>query len=127
MRKLPKQDLLTTLWVFVLINILFADIFGFMLPGSIAELMTGTVDGIKITTNFMFLAAIINEIPILMILISKFMNRKPSRILNIIFAAFTIVYIVGGASFNIVYYFFATVEIIALLAVIRTALKWKED
>ncbi len=127
MRKLPKQDVLTTLWIFVLINILFADIFGFMLPGSIAELMTGTVDGIKITTNFMFLAAIMNVFPILMILVSKFMNRKPNRILNLIFAVYTIAYIVGGASFNIVYYFFATVEIIALLAILRTAFTWKED
>ncbi|MBI9011790.1 MAG: hypothetical protein JEZ08_06110 [Clostridiales bacterium] len=127
MIKLTKQDLLSTLWIFTLINVLFADIFGFMLPGSLAEVMSGNVDGINITVFFMFIAAIVNEIPIIMVVLSKILKRKVNRILNIVIGIFTIVYIVGGGSGNIVYYFFATVEVLTLLSIITIAYKWKED
>jgi len=34
---------LSTFWIVVMINIAFADIFGFMLPGALEKMMAGSV------------------------------------------------------------------------------------
>ncbi|HEX9027945.1 MAG TPA: hypothetical protein VF823_02145, partial [Anaerolineales bacterium] len=53
---------LSTLWTFLLFNMVFADIFSFMYPGAMAQIVAGTpVDGAVITPIFLLVAAIITE------------------------------------------------------------------
>lgn len=75
----------------------------------------------------MLVSAILIEIPILLILVSRLMSYKWNRRLNIIGAIITIAFIVGGASFTLPYYFIASIEVICLIFIIVIASKWKEN
>jgi hypothetical protein len=121
-----KKMILSTLWIVVMMNMIFADILGFMLPGALAEIMTGYGGSVKLTQAAMLIAALFLEIPIAMIFLSKVLKRKTNRLLNIIAASITILFVVGGGSLTLHYIFFAGVEVICMLAIIILSWKWKE-
>ena len=68
---------LSTLWIVVLINILSADIFSFML-GAAGE------TPISVTPWMMFAFAIVHELPIAMIILSRVLRRGVNRTLQCI-------------------------------------------
>lgn len=47
-----KKVLFSTLWIFVMFNMLAADIFSFMVPGVLAQLLTGYAEEVRITQGF---------------------------------------------------------------------------
>ncbi|MGB2964522.1 MAG: DUF6326 family protein [Anaerolineales bacterium] len=119
-----KMDLkakFSTLWIVVMINVAMADIFGFML-----DLMAGGP-----ATEFqpdqvtMLVFAIIMEIPILMIFLSRILKYKVNRWANIIAGVITIAFVILGGSAELHYYFFAAVEIACMLLIIQDAWKWE--
>lgn len=118
--------ILSTLWVVVMMNMIFADILGFMLPGALAEIMTGYGGSVELTQFTMLIAAFFLEIPITMIFLSKVLKHKPNRVLNIVAACITIIFVVGGGSLTLHYFFLAGVEVICMLAIIVLAWKWRE-
>ncbi len=118
--------ILSTLWIVVMMNMIFADILGFMLPGALAEIMTGYGGAVKLTQAAMLIAALFLEIPIAMIFLSKVLKHKTNRLFNIIAASITILFVVGGGSLTLHYIFFAGVEVICMLAIIILSWKWKE-
>ena len=118
--------ILSTLWIVVMMNMIFADILGFMLPGALAEIMTGYGGSVKLTQAAMLIAALFLEIPIAMIFLSKVLKHKTNRLLNIIAASLTILFVVGGGSLTLHYIFLAGVEVICMLAIIVLSWKWKE-
>lgn len=103
-----------------MINVAMADIFGFMM-----DKMAGTAaPEIQVPQIGMLIFAIIMEIPILMIFLSRVLKYKANRWANIIAAIITVVFIVAGGSLDMVYVFFATVEIVCLGLIIWNAWKW---
>lgn len=44
-----RKVMLSTLWVVVMINMIFADILSFMIPGALEEIMTGSAAPFPIT------------------------------------------------------------------------------
>lgn len=115
---------LSTLWIFVMLNMIFADIFSFMHPGNLEQIMSGHAEGIQITPEFLLAAAVLTEVPIAMVLLSRVLGHRPNRIANIVAALITIVYIIGGGSMTATYIFFATMEIVGLLCIIWFAWRW---
>jgi len=114
---------LSTLWIVVLINLLFADILSI-----IVELVNkNTLDILGEVTLTMAIAAIITNIPILMIYFSRSLNYKTNRILNIVASCITILFVVGGGSLLPHYVICASIEVIILIIIIRTAWKWSEN
>lgn len=112
---------LSLLWIVVLFNLLFADILSIMV-----ELVNkNTLDDIigEVTTT-MAIAAIITNIPILMIYFSKSLNYKTNRILNIISGFITLLFVIGGGSLAPHYIICASIEVIILIIIIWTAWKW---
>lgn len=81
--KIKPQTLLSTLWIFVLLNIIFRDLHQLGKAGFIEELMTGMVNGIKITEELALVGGILAEIPILMVLLSRILNHKANKWANI--------------------------------------------
>jgi hypothetical protein len=106
-----------------MINMAFADIIGLMIPGTLQKIIAGDAGSFQITQSIMLIFAIITEIPIAMIFLSRWLKNKVNRWVNIIAGVITIVYIVAGGSNNLTYYFFAAIEIICLLLIIWNA--WK--
>jgi len=113
------RALLSTLWIAVLINILSADIFSFMLGAS------GEA-AVAVTPWIMFAFALVHELPIAMIVLSRVLKRKANRILNYVAAGVTALYITAGGSATPHYIFFALAELFCLFFVVMTTKKWQD-
>ena len=113
---------LSTLWIVVMINVAMADIFGFMLD----SISGGSPPEFQPSQVTMLVFAIIMEIPIAMIFLSRVLKYRANRWANIIASVITIAFVVLGGSSELHYYFFAAVEVVCLLGIIWSAWKWKE-
>jgi hypothetical protein len=100
---------LSTLWVVVMFNMVFADILTFIKPGALQELWAGQA-GVHVTQGVLLGFAILLEIPIAMIFVSRILKRRPNRWANTVAAVVTTAFVVGGGSLDLHYVFFATVE-----------------
>lgn len=118
---------ISTLWVVVMINMVFADILSFMDPEFLSQVATGVVSGITITPMFLLLAAIFVEVGILMIYLTRALNRRASRIANLIAVTITILFVIGGGSLKPHYIFFASIEVIAMIYIAYLAWTWRKD
>lgn len=112
---------LSTLWIVVMLNMIFADIFSIMVE--LVDKNTMHILGeVKVT---MAIAAVVTNIPILMIYFSRILAYKINRIANIIAAILTIIYVIGGGDTTPHYLIIAGIEVICLLIILRNAWTWK--
>ncbi|HSR33282.1 MAG TPA: DUF6326 family protein [Anaerolineae bacterium] len=110
---------LSTLWIVVMFNMAFADILSFMM-----ELSTGHTPEVQVPQGVMLVFAILLEIPIAMILLSRVLKYRANRWANIIAALLTIAFVIAGGSTYLHYIFFATVEVVCMALIIWYAWKW---
>ena len=104
------------MWVFVMLNMAYADIFSFMDAGILKQFLAGHAEQITITPNFLLLAAVVTEIPLAMVALSQLLPRNANRWANVGVSAFTIVYIWGGGVLSMPHYIFiASLETAGLL------------
>lgn len=113
---------LSTLWIVVMINMIFADIFSIMV-----ELVhKNTMEMPGEVTLVMAIAAVVTNIPILMIYFSRVLQYKLNRIFNITAGIFIIIYVIGGGSLFPHYIIIASIEVLILLVIIWNSWKWEE-
>jgi len=124
-KKLDTKVLLSTLWIVVMINMLKADILSLYIPGA-AEEVAKTAGETPIT-QLMLGGAIMMEISIVMIILSRVLKYRVNRWANVITSVITIAFIWGGAASEPHYIFIATVETICLLLIIWNAWRWTEQ
>lgn len=108
---------LSALWVVVMFNITFADIVGFIHPGTLEKIIEGSF-GFPVTPGLLLIFSVFLEIPIIMIFLCLILSDKPSRWLNTFAVILTTLFVVGGGSATYSYVFFAAVEIAAMLAIL---------
>ena len=118
---------LSTLWVFVMFNYIYADILTLMDPAVLKEIVTGTVGGLEMTQGFLLGAAILMETAIVMVVLSRVLKYRANRWVNIISgiihtAAVFLSLFVGTPAMY--YTFFATIEIACTLLIVWYAWKW---
>jgi len=123
--KMDTKVLLSALWIVVMINMLKADILSLFIPGTLDELVRFA--GETPITQLMLGGAIIMEIAIAMIILSRVLPYRVNRWANIITGVLMIVFVIGGGSSYPHYIFIATVEVICLLIIIWNAWKWTGD
>ena len=114
--------LLSTLWIVVMINMLKADILSLYIPGVLDEL--AEFAGETPITQLMLGGAIMMEISIAMIFLSRILKYRVNRWANIIVGVITIVWIWAGGATYPHYIFIATIETVCLLLIIWYAWKW---
>ena len=124
--RLHVKEVISLLWIVVMFSMVFADILGFITPGSLQEMMTGYAGKMKITQSMLFIFAILLEIPIAMIFLSRVLKKALNRILNIAASIITIVFVIAGGSTTLHYIIFASIETVCMLAIIVMCIKWKE-
>ena len=107
----------STLWIVVMFTMVFADIVGMMMPGVLEAMSTGQV-GVPVTQGLLLVFAMLLQIPIPMIYLSRVLKPRLNRWANTVAAILTSLFVVGGGSPYLHYYFFATVEV-ACMALIR--------
>jgi len=99
---------------------IFADIFSIMVE--IVDKDTLEIPGnVKV---IMAIAAVITNIPILMIYLSRILPYKANRVTNIIAGIFTVIYVIGGGDFAPHYIIISTIEVIILLVIIVSSWNW---
>ncbi len=124
-----KKDIkskLSTLWIVIMFNMLFADVLTLFISKNLQELLDGSTP-VKITEELMFVIALIIEIPIIMIFLSRVLKHKTNRMVNIIASIITIIFVTAGGSLALHYIFFASVEVVCALLIIKYSLKWKKS
>lgn len=114
-------------WVFVMLNMVFADILSFMSPGVLAQVLAGTADGMQITSGFLLLAAVVAEVPIAMVVLSLLLPQRTVRWANIAAAGVTIAYVLGLGSATPHYVFIAALETVACLAIAWWSWAWRSS
>ena len=115
---------LSTLWIFMLLNVSFDDIHGLLKPGFLEEIMTGTVNGTQMTEGLLLLGAVMIEVPIAMVLLSRVLKYRVNRWVNIIAGAMTIALVINNRPAAPDQIFFATIEVVTMLLIVWYAWKW---
>lgn len=124
-KKLDKKVLLSTLWLVVMINMLKADILSLFIPGVTDELAKFSASAGASIPQLMLLGAVMGNLAIAMIILSRVLKYGINRWVNIIVGIVTIAYIWGGAVAYPHYTFIAIVETICLLLIIWHAWQWR--
>jgi hypothetical protein len=122
-----KKVTLSTLWVFVMFCIAYADIIGFIEPGTLENIINGNM-GFELTPAIILIFSLFQAIPIAMILVSRWFRRDVNRWLNIVASMLTLLYVLGGGNWESVSYpVFAALEVIAMLGIILLAWNWRNN
>lgn len=122
-KKIETKTLLSTLWIVVVINMLKADILSLYIPGATEELARTAGD--TPIPLLMLGAAVMMEVSVIMILLSRVLPYGVNRWANIVAGVLTIAFIVGGAASYPHYLFIAAVEVICLLLIVWFAWRWR--
>lgn len=122
--KIDKRILISTLWVFVLMNMIYADIVGQLQPNYYEMVAKMSME---LTSEIILIFSILLEIPIGLILLSRILSRKANRVVNFVGVPISIAYVVFGGLENppISYLFFGTVEIATMLVILAITWRWK--
>ena len=117
-----RKVILSTLWIFAMLNYLYADIFTlFFNPTAQKETLT-------MPQGPVLVFAIMMEIAIAMVLLSRFLKYGVNRWANIIAGIFYTAFVawsLTGATQPLFYVFFASTEIICTLFIIWYAWMWR--
>lgn len=112
---------LSMLWIVVMFNMVFADIVGFLNPGTLEQMMA-----MKPAQELLLVFSILIEIPIAMIFLSRILKPRVNRWANIAASVITTLWIIGGGTLSASYIFFASIEAISMLVIIWYSLKLTE-
>ncbi|WP_370979059.1 DUF6326 family protein [Agaribacterium sp. ZY112] len=123
----PMKSTLSTLWLFILLNVLFRDLHDLFRPGAITEIETGTINGTQISNELLLFAAFVIEIPILMVLLSKILHYKINRRLNIVIPPLLALSYLHNGVRDLDDVFFMAIVLLALLCTSVLAWRWQAN
>lgn len=128
MTDVERKAVLSTMWIFVLLNMIYADFLGMLRPGYL-ELLDRMSQQLSGTAVLLF--AVLMEVVIVMVPLSKILNRKANRWTHFVVVPLSILWVVVpslmpslGDSTPLSYVFFATVEVGTMLAMLWFAWRW---
>lgn len=120
--------LLSTLWIFAVLNYLYCDVLGHMDSAVLRDLLDGEVDGLRISQGFLLGAGVLMQIPIWMVLLSRVLPHRANRWANV--AAGAVMTLVQAASLTVgtptMYYaLYSVVEIGCTGFIVWYAWSWR--
>ncbi len=120
-----RRVILSALWMFVVFDYLYADLLTLIVnPASYQRAALGMSEAVVLSL------AVLIEIPIAMVLLSRVLKYRANRWANILAGiestAFVAVTLVGGKPPGLFYVLFSTVEIACTLFIIWYAWKWPD-
>ena len=121
---IEKKATLSTLWIFVLLNMIFRDIHEIVLPRFMEEMQAQAA---LISDELMLIGGIMVEILIVMVLLSRVLPYRFNRPANIIAALFAMATLVANGVNDLDDMWFMAIEVIGLLAIIWLAWNWKKQ
>ena len=128
MEKIDNKIMLSTLWIFVTVNYIFCDVFTLFHAPDLKQFLTGYAGGMELTQGFLLTFAIVMEIAMVMIVLSRVLKYSLNRWFNIIGGiAFTLIQtgtLLSG-DFTMHYFFFSMIEISTTIYIGWIAWNWK--
>jgi len=123
---LDRKTLISTIWIFVLLNMIYCDIIGMLVPGYLEFLDKMSKE---FSPAILLGFSVLLEMAIAMILLSRVLPRRYNRLANFIVVPISIQLVIfDGSGFLKPYYaFFGSVEIIAMLYIAWLAWKWPKE
>jgi Family of unknown function (DUF6326) len=116
---------LSIFWIFATLNFLYCDVVTVM--DRAKDFAAGSVGGIHVTQGFLLAAAVLVEIPISMVLLSRVLSYRSNRLANIVagvtMSAVQLVTLVATAP-TPYYIFFSVIEIACTSAIVWYAARW---
>ena len=104
---------------------IFRDIHEIPTAEFLQQAITGVVNGTPVTDELLFIAGIVLELFIMMVLLSRILAHRINRQINLIIGSLAIVAVLANPPGDLDDWLFSTVEIILLVAIVRTAWVWK--
>ncbi|GAG56871.1 unnamed protein product [marine sediment metagenome] len=102
--------------------------FSFFKPGTVEELVGGSLEGIVFTQELLFGAALLMALPSIMIVLSLTLKAKMNRTVNIIVGIFHMVVLVGTlmvpGDLWVYYATYMVFEAVFIILIIWHAWKW---
>jgi Family of unknown function (DUF6326) len=129
-----RRPLLSTLWIFLVLNYLVADVYALFFDpvlqkAATQERLTGRVGSIEITQEFVLLTAIVLETAIVMVVLSRILPYRANRWCNIIVGllqlAFAATSLVGETYPDLFSIFFVALEVTCTLFIVWYAWTWR--
>ncbi len=123
--KINVKIKLAALWVSLVLIYLYADLFGFYIPGHIEDIIAGELAGFQITPLLLLGFMTLMTLPSLMVFLSLILKPKVNRWANIVIGIFQLIFVLGGIIDPNIYFVFASsVESVILLLIIWYAWTW---
>jgi hypothetical protein len=121
---------LSLLWILATLNYLYCDVMGLMDPALLRQFYAGNVNGIPMSQGFLLGAAILIEIPMAMVVLSRLLKYRMNRLANI--AAGSLMTVVQLATVMLTppvgYYIFCSIiEITCTALIVWYGWKWRES
>jgi len=117
-----RKVVLSTLWIFAVLNYLYADVFLlFFNP-------TAQKETLAMPQGAVLVFAILMETAIAMVLLSRFLKYGANRWANIIAGIFhtaLVAWSLTGGTPQLFYVFFASIEIVCTLFIVLYSWKWR--
>jgi hypothetical protein len=123
---------LSALWIFMMLNYLYCDVISLFDPAVLRDVVTGSSSSgsVQMTPELLMASAVLMEIPIAMILLSRVLAYRANRWVNVIAAAFMAVVQFGSLFVGTptsYYLFFSVIEVGALGLIAALALRWTRE
>jgi len=119
---------LALFWVALMFFYLYNDLFSFFKPGTVEELVGGSLEGIVFTQELLFGAALLMALPSIMIFLSLTLKAKLNRMVNIIVGIFHMVVLVGTmlvpGDLWVFYATYMVFEAVFIILIVWHAWKW---
>ena len=126
---IKTRTALSTLWIVIMLNMIYIDVLSQNIPGMHEEMLAFA--GETPIAQLMLYAAIMVEIPILMVLFSRFLMWGICRWVNIGAAILMIAFVVGpeigNPAVNPHYLFMGAVEVICMVGVIFISWRFAQE
>lgn len=119
-----RRPMLSTLWIFVLLNALFRDVHELFRPGVLEQMIAGNVNGTEITEHVILLGGVLLEVPLAMVVLARLLQPRISRIANLVVAVATVPLLLGGGIRDLDDGFFAAVQVTSLVGLAWLAWRW---
>ena len=120
---------LSSLWIFAMFNYLYADVIGLMKADTLQAFFAGYAGTMQITEGFLLSAAILMETAIAMTLLSRTLQYRANRWLNILIGLLHTITVSAsmfvGSGPGLYYLFFGTIEVICTAYIVWTAWRWQ--
>lgn len=125
---MDTKSKLSILWVFLVVNYIFCDVFTLMYAEDLQKILSRQVGSVVLDQTALLGFAVVMEIPMLMIVLSRLLGYRTNRVLNI--AAGVLLFLFQLASLfveqnTLHYIFFSVVELSTCAAIVWLALRWR--